>query len=513
MKKFLKKYRVLLILIVIAIVFFSSSLVITFDSTHYLGYVDIFEKVKPFSSWDIVRGPVFPFILYTCDLLFGKSSLGILLGMFIFYIVYCFAVYRLTNEIFKDNKHKNIWITLICIFCFFNPIVLGYFHTMLTEFVAITIATLTLLISWKWWNVDSTKSKILYSLYFIVFTTFSYFLKQSYICAVIIPMIISALYGVVRNHKIKNILYYFVTFTLTVVFLVISLVSWNKLLEYKNVNLNTGRDSSSLLSKQLLDSIDGYKVDEVSEYTKIKNDKYLSKNEKKEIKKELTINDSVYIISIYDNKKILEKDYLKLTEQEVPSGTDTVLEIISTFFRYPKVIIKTHAMNYCALSSVCVIKTSDGVVYHVSNELDILYLYENNVIPYKSFRNEEKNFYYPEERHETVKNYLVPRNQGIISKVITKTFVPTNIIYEFVILTVGIFLIGTIAVRIKKRKKLKAHNIYLLSTMMLSFSFITILLNDWVGSFIDRYAVVCFMPGLLGIVGAIVFIKGNFGKK
>ena len=513
MKKFLKKYKNLLILIVVAIIFFSSSLVVTYDSTHYLGYVDIFEKIKPFSSWDIARGPVFPFILYIFDLLFGKSSLGMLLGMFIFYLIYCLVTYKFLAIVFKDSKHKNIWITLLCAFSFFNPVILGYYHTMLTEFVALTITATTLLVAWKWWNVEGIKNKILCSLYFVVITIITYLLKQPYICIIYIPMITSIIYAIIKNHKIKNILYYGATFVLSIAFLMISIVSWDAFLKSKNVDLNTGRDSSSLLAGHILDSIDAYKIDEISEYSKVKNDKYLSKNEKKEIKKELSDNDSVYIISIYDDKKILEKDYLKLTENKSPSGKDTVVEIISTFFRYPKVILKVHLKNYCALSSVCVIESPDGVVYHVSNRLDFLYLYENNVIPYKSFRNEDKYFYYSPSKHESVKNYLVSRNQGVISKIITKTFIPTNIMFEFVILFVGVFLLGIIAVRIKKRKKLKDYNLYLFSSMMLAFSFLTVLVNDWVGSLIDRYAVMCFIPGLIGIVGTIKFIKNNFGSR
>jgi hypothetical protein len=513
MKSFVKKYKGVLILLGIIIVFFSSSLVLTYDSTHYLGYVDIFEKVKPFSSWDIVRGPVFPFILYLFDLFFGKNSFGMLLGMFIFYIVYCIVIYKFSTMIFKDCKHKGIWETLFCAFSFLNPIILGYYHTMLTEFVAITITTVTLLIAWKWWDAKNTKTKILCSLYFIIFTTISYFLKQPYICTVFVPMIISIVYAIVKNHSKKNILYYITTFLLSIVFLLISMVAWDKFLELKKVNTNSGRDSSSMLSKQLLNSIDAYKVKEISEYSNIKNDKYLTKQEKKEIKKELSKNDNVYIISIYDNKKLLEKDYLKVTKNDYPSGKDTVIEIISTFFRYPKVILEIHAKNYCALSSVCVIESEDGVMYHVTNKVDVLHSFENNVIPLKSFRNEEKIFDYPEERYETVKNYIVPKNQGLISKVIAKTAIPTTLVFEFVILTVGLFLIGLVTIRIKKRKKLKEYNTYLLSFMMLSFSFSTLMINDWVGSIIDRYAVICFIPGLIGIIGTILFIKNNVGSK
>ena len=74
MKKILDKYKFILVLLVLVIIFFSSSLVLTFDSTHYLTYVNILEGNAPFSSWDIVRGPVFPIILYIIGYKFFFNS-------------------------------------------------------------------------------------------------------------------------------------------------------------------------------------------------------------------------------------------------------------------------------------------------------------------------------------------------------------------------------------------------------------------------------------------------------
>lgn len=511
MKNFIKKYKFVLILLIITIIFFSSSLIITFDSSHYLGYVDIFEGNKPFATWDVVRGPIFPLILYLFDLVFGKSSYGMLLGMFSFYLIYCLIVYKFAVTLFKDTKHKNIYTFLLCAFSWLNPVILGYYHTMLTEFVALTITFITLIVSWKWWNTE--KHKLLYSLYFIVFITVSYFLKQPYLCTVFIPMTIAVIYAIIKNHTKKNILYYAGTFVVAMLVLLIAMPTWNAFLEHKGVNLDSGRDSSSMLTKQLLNSIDAYRVDIVDKYAQVKNDKYLTKKEKKAIKKEISKKRNVYIISIYKKKKLLEKDYLVVEEGEYPSGKDTVIEIVSTFFKHPGIIVKQHAKNYCALSSVCLIESEDGVMYHVTNKLDVLHMFENNVIPFKSFKDEEKYFYFPEERYETVKNYLVPRNQGLISKVMTKTFMPVTLVFEFVILTVGLFLIALLGFRIKKRKKLKGYNMYLFSFMMLAFSFSTLLINDWVGSIIDRYAVICFIPGLIGILGTFKFIHSNIGSR
>ena len=46
-------------------------------------YVAILEKEAPWSSWDIVRGPVFPIIIFLSDKIFGKTSTGILVLLFL----------------------------------------------------------------------------------------------------------------------------------------------------------------------------------------------------------------------------------------------------------------------------------------------------------------------------------------------------------------------------------------------------------------------------------------------
>lgn len=510
MKKILDKYKFILVLLVLVIIFFSSSLVLTFDSTHYLTYVNILEGNAPFSSWDIVRGPVFPIILYINNLIFGRSGIGMLLGMFIFYLVYCFVVYKMSEELFKNSKHKSILTFLICAFSFINPIILGYYHTMLTEYVAITLTMCSLYLAWKWPNIKTTKEKILYSLYFICGTVISYHLKQPYLCVVFIPMIISVIYTFINKTKK---LYYIATVITSIIVLFSSILIWNKFLEYKGVDLKTGRDAGGMLSSQLLNAIEGYKIEEISSYENVKNDKYLTKEEKKIVKKEVKIGNKVYIVDIYDNKKLLEKDVLKLSTGDKPSGKDTVLEITNTFFKYPNIVVTSYAKNYCGLSSVCLITSDDGVMYSVTNKLDLVKMFENEVIPFKSFRMEEKNFYYPEERHEFVKGYLSPINQGFISKLITYTFKPTSIIFKFVTFLLFLFNIILIVFRIIRRKKLKNKELYLFSLLFLSSAFLTMVANALVGAMIDRYTVVCFIPATIGMISSIIFITNNINLK
>ena len=92
MKKVFKNYKRIIFLILLVVSFFSATLTITWDSAHYLSYVDIFEGVSPITNWDIVRGPIFPIFIYIGDILFGKSSIGLLCLVFILYLSYCYII-------------------------------------------------------------------------------------------------------------------------------------------------------------------------------------------------------------------------------------------------------------------------------------------------------------------------------------------------------------------------------------------------------------------------------------
>ena len=128
MKSVIKKN---LFIIILTIIFFSVPVVITWDSAHYLSMTAIFEKVNLWKNWDIVRGISFPLLIYFSDLIFGKSNVGLTILMFIFYLIMLFYVYKIVNNIF-DNKYPILKFILY-FFVIINPIIFGYYHTLLTE--------------------------------------------------------------------------------------------------------------------------------------------------------------------------------------------------------------------------------------------------------------------------------------------------------------------------------------------------------------------------------------------
>ena len=109
LKSFIEKNKIIILaasVFILSILFFLFPIIITFDGSHYLHYVSIFNGTLPFSSWDAVRGPVFPFLLYLSSGLFGQSSQGALVFQFLVYLIYAVVCYLLTRELFVKNTIK-----------------------------------------------------------------------------------------------------------------------------------------------------------------------------------------------------------------------------------------------------------------------------------------------------------------------------------------------------------------------------------------------------------------------
>ena len=63
-------------------------------------YLDIFNKVSPFSTWNVVRGFSLPLIFWIFTKVFGSSALGVNIGMYLFYLFLIIFSYHIINIIF-----------------------------------------------------------------------------------------------------------------------------------------------------------------------------------------------------------------------------------------------------------------------------------------------------------------------------------------------------------------------------------------------------------------------------
>lgn len=444
--------------LLVVILFFSFCAILTYDSGHYLSYVSIFEGNSSASSWDIVRGPIFPIIIHLFNIFFGKTNTGLLIGLFIFYIIFAFTCYKTCKEISQHYKHGKIIQNIVIAILILNPLIFGYFHVLLTEFVAITFTILNLFIAYRWLFIDTTnkKSLTLYTIYFTFSIIFCYHLKQPYIVISFMPPLIASAISIIQNHRKTNIFYRILTITISALFLLISIFSWGNILKAFNADEDTGRDSSSMLGQQLL---------------------------------------LAYQIP-YDNDGDGKNDRI--------STTDAIKLISSEFFKHPLHITKIYLQNYCGLTSMCEITTPNGWDFYSTPNLVGLSTYENTFIGYATYRTEENISPMKEEMTARARAYNSPPNKSIFANIMANLTIPTNILFKIATLTPLPAIIILFIVRNKYKNK-TYNKLFHLNILLLLTSCAHLFISAGVGLIIDRYAIEIFAPSLLGLFGTITY--------
>ena len=70
-----------------------------------------------------------------------------------------FFSYKILNKTISNNKRKTKIILFSLLLIIFNPIIYGYYHVLLTEFIAMTFAVVSCYLAYKMLEVDFSNKK------------------------------------------------------------------------------------------------------------------------------------------------------------------------------------------------------------------------------------------------------------------------------------------------------------------------------------------------------------------
>lgn len=213
MQKIIKKIKnnvwKIIGIIVLGILFFSYNILITLDASEYLGLANFIGTSKMYSDWVGHRGILFPLLLRIFQPFGIENKIFFLILMFIFYLIMIFTIIKIYKkckelEIINNKIFSVLFIVWIIFFVVINPIIFSYFHTIMTEFVAIPLILLSCYLSWKW--IDTSHKKL--SVVFLtLITILLYHLKQSYVVAPLLAMLIASLISIIKKFNLSNFLY------------------------------------------------------------------------------------------------------------------------------------------------------------------------------------------------------------------------------------------------------------------------------------------------------------------
>ncbi len=497
----MKRKRYLFAILAVVFVFFSYSVTYTYDTFHYLNYVDILFGRVPFNTWDIVRGPSFPVTIFLFNLIFGENQNAHLILQFTNFMVLLVLLNKTLNIVIDKPKHKNIINGLLVLFMAFNPIIFGYYHVLLTEFIAITLTILSIYMSFKWIYIENKKDKILYTALFSLIITYLWFIKQPYALCVFAPVMVAGIISFFKNKTLKNFAYRCCSLGIMLVVMVIGIVSWNTILIKNNVNMNTGRDSSTMLSGIML-QLKSYKL--VDKNTESFDGYNLSEQEIKDISEDKV----AILLTLNSNKEVVDKDVFTKENGSIKTS-QVILVSIQNVFQNPSIVLNDYAHNYCALTSICLIGSDDTINYYVADGFDFKDLYENKTIGYRIFYNhiDQNTFWVPERFQANSTKYTVYKNVGIINKAFIALMPVTTFLYKFILIINPILLIISIVLYIiiglKHKEFIKMAE---LNMICISLSFMYLVANAYLNAIIDRYSVESFIPSIISTIIIVVMI-------
>lgn len=259
---------------------------VTFDSGHYMWLADLIRD-GAWSDWDPIRGVVFPLFLYLSTSLLGRNGNALLLPMiFSQTILFLFAIhFVLLATNITQTVYKKIIIIFVFVVLMFDPIVFGYYHTMLTESFAATFAILSIYVSYQFYcsfeNFPKLSKSFFYSsLFFFLAVPFAWHLKQPYIGISLYPLLLSSFMVVIRYwHRRKIILYLFVVNIVTLFFLLGSVFLWSSFLNFMGMPAKPSRELSGFVerayereeSADVLDSPMSFLRDRIKKYLRYSN--------------------------------------------------------------------------------------------------------------------------------------------------------------------------------------------------------------------------------------------------
>ena len=224
----------ILLCLLLVLIDFMYPVTFTFDSGHYFSYVSIINNKRPMSEWDPVRGVVFPGLLKISIDIMGQNENAFLIPMIIFHLLlFLLSVYFIFSEVqFQNNRLRNFMTVVIFIWIALDPIIFGYFHTLLTEYFASTLAIISCLIAYHLYKSFSSPARqsrnvILSVVFFVISAPLGWHLKQPYVGTVLFPLMLISVLIIFKYFNWRTFFIMFSVNGLVLLSLIISIIFWN----------------------------------------------------------------------------------------------------------------------------------------------------------------------------------------------------------------------------------------------------------------------------------------------
>lgn len=237
---------------VIALIDLLYPIIVTWDSGHYLWLADMF-RTGELANWDPIRNAAYPFSLFLTGSLLGQNQNAYLIPMVIAHCVFYMLCCEIMLRIFKLDGVKRFWVSFtVFLLIALDPTVVGYYHTLLTEYVASLVAVLSCLVAFDFYSSEVGSAKFYKTIvYFCIFIPIMWHVKQPYIGVALFPFLIASALKVIMYRRKKLTLLVIGAYVLLALLTISSQAAWNSILKNAGNRMDETRQLSSMTGSSL----------------------------------------------------------------------------------------------------------------------------------------------------------------------------------------------------------------------------------------------------------------------
>ena len=195
---FVESQSTLIFCLLLFLLDLSYPIIISFDSGHYLWLTSLIKE-RQWSLWDPIRNIGFPLIIHVSRVMFGDNANAVHYSFAFMHCILLIMGVNIVNYAVNSKRKtaisKFIIFIIVAVFIALDPTIFGYYNTLLTEFVSVTLAVLAIWLCILILREDTRSSNfktILYICCLAILVVLSWHVKQPYVGAVLFPFILLA---------------------------------------------------------------------------------------------------------------------------------------------------------------------------------------------------------------------------------------------------------------------------------------------------------------------------------
>lgn len=515
----IKNIIIFIALIIATVIFYQYSMIFFYDSTQYYKMANIILGSEPFSNWNSVRGFTYPLYLAISMFLFGKSQFGLKTSAYIIYMITNIMGISLLNKFSKNfsNRKKIFVYLLFFVFIVFNPMFIGYMHTILTEQLA-PLFYITCLLICYYWNKDEfnkKKSFIFYSITLSIISILFWFLKQPYIIGYYAIIVLSIITNFIGRKSKKILLKQFIILLISLASIFASIKIWDIVLT-KNGIASSSDTNSQIVSDVLYSGTSVYfkKItkeefcnDQFLDEIKLSNKK---KNQLLDLKKKNSKDwcDNLVIYKYEVEDKILDYEFI-IDENGDFSTLDYIELLTKSIYNHPSGVIKSYFHNYMAIIDLENILYGDQYGYRATSIFSGSAGLENNNLPMYIYYKDMPTIWYMPDKESNKENIVAgledyeqyTQDKKDLSQIMFLQFSMIYYTYKVsMLLSVFIFIYSFI---LYIKTKLPKYNVLVL---ICGAVFANNMFQTAMGAVVDRYT---YPLSILLYIGIIILLFTN----